>query len=181
VSAGVDHLKKFIQPFGISLEAEDSWARTAIDATAMSLQKARIAMADNVNVALCGDGTGLLANVLSGAALSWVLGTGTAGVGVDWDKLYVGQVVDVLTKANGVDAGGVQRRKITAINIDMGAVTFYTPPDRTVARATSLPGGSVCRRFLRQRAQGRVQATKASPFEGVNLATYHSSPGRGGP
>src|SRR5215475_4272939 len=121
-------LKKFIQPFGISLEAmEDSkGANSAIDATAMNLQKARIAMADAVNVALCGDGSGLLANVLSGTSpgLTMVLGTGSAGAGVDWDKLYVGQVVDVLTRTTGANAGGGLRRKIASITIGTGTVVF---------------------------------------------------------
>jgi hypothetical protein len=172
-------LKKFIQPFGISLEAmEDSkGGNSAIDATAMNLQKARIAMADAVNVALCGDGSGLLANVLSGSALSWVLGTGSAGVGVDWDKIYVGQVVDVLTTATGADAGQGKRRKIASINIGTATITFDTAQQASdggsgsiIASAASglyVPGsyGAVL--------QGGFQAAgRISPFEGVNLTTY---------
>ena len=172
-------LKKFIQPFGISLEAmEDSkGANSAIDALALNLQKARIAMADNVNTALCGDGTGLIAPVLSGSALAWVLGTGSAGVGVDWDKLYVGQVLDVLTRATGADAGAGKRRKIASIDIPSATVTFDTAAQAsdggsgsitaTAASGLYIPGsyGNVL--------QGGFEAAgRGTSFEGVNLATY---------
>jgi len=182
-------LKKFIQPFGISLEAmEDSkGANSAIDALALNLQKARIAMADAVNVALCGDGTGLLAPVLSGTSpgLTMVLGTGSAGAGVDWDKLYVGQVVDVLTRADGADAGAGQRRRIASITISTGTVVFDTAqvasdggsgPITFAATSGLYVAGSRVKSGSTTPVnvlQGGFEAAgRISPFEGVNLTTY---------
>jgi hypothetical protein len=172
-------LKKFIQPFGISLEAmEDSrGANSAIDATAMSLQKARIAMAENVNVAMCGDGTGLLAPVLSGSNLAFVVGTGTAGTGVDWDKLYVGQVVDVLTRADGTDAGQGRRRKIAGIAISTGTITFDTALQASDGgsgniTATAASGLYVPGSWGNVLGGGFEAAGRGTSFEGVTLATY---------
>jgi len=102
-------LKKFIQPFGISLEAmEDTQGNSAADAMAMSLDKAQKALADRVNMAMNGDGTGLLGTVASHSNL-----TSTMASGTDWDKFYVGMVVDVLTRADGTDAGQGKRRRIS--------------------------------------------------------------------
>jgi hypothetical protein len=166
-------LKKFIQPFGISLEAmEDSrGGNSAIDATAMNLQKARIAMADAVNVALCGDGTGKLAGVASGTSpgLSMVLDPGT-----DWDKIYVGQVVDVLTEGTGADAGQGKRRKIATINITTGTITFDTAQQASDGGTGNITFGATSALFVPGSfgavLQGGFQAAgRISPFEGVNL------------
>jgi hypothetical protein len=172
-------LKKFIQPFGISLEAmEDSrGTNSAIDATAMSLQKARVAMAEQVNVAFCGDGTGLLAPVLSGSALAWVVGTGAAGTGVDWDKLYVGLVVDVLTRATGADAGQGLRRRISAIDIPTATVTFDTALQASDGgsgsiTATAASGLYVPGSWGNVLSGGFEAAGRGTTFEGVTLATY---------
>ena len=175
-------LKKFIQPFGISLEAmEDSKGNnSAIDATAMNLQKARIAMADAVNTALCGDGTGKLADVQAGTSgsLTMTLGTGGAGLLVDWDKIYVGQVVDVLTTATGADAGAGKRRKIATINIGTGVITFDTAAqasDGGSGNITFTAGSSalyVPGSYGNVLVGGFAGAGRVSPFEGVNLVTY---------
>jgi hypothetical protein len=180
-------LKKFIQPFGISLEAmEDSkGANSAIDALALNLQKARIAMADAVNTAICGDGTAALAPILSGTSpgLTMVLGNGSAGVGVDWDKLYVGQVVDVLTTATGADAGQGKRRRIASINIGTGTITFDTAQQAsdggsgnitfTGASSSLYVTGSYSGAATKVALQGGFEAAgRGTSFEGVNLTTY---------
>lgn len=127
------NLKKFVQPFGISLEAmEDSDGPDSVEAAvAMALRKSRQAMADRVNVAMCSGGPvptaddgGLLATV--GSA------TGSPGLvvpmaaGTDWDKFYNGMVVDFRTKTTGADPGNGLRRKITVIDIPNSQITIST-------------------------------------------------------
>lgn len=181
-------LKKFVQPFGISLEAmEDSkGANSAADALAMSLQKARVAMADAVNTAICGDGTAILAPVLSGTSpgLTFVLGTGSAGAGVDWDKLYVGQIVDVVDRAAGTDAGQGKRRKIASIDIATATVVFDTANQAsdggtgtitaTSASGLYVPGSwSAGAANTRVALQGGFEAAgRGASFQNVNLSTY---------
>jgi hypothetical protein len=175
-------LKKFIQPFGISLEAmEDSrGSNSAIDATAMNLQKARIAMAENVNVAFCGDGTGLLAPIQGGTSgsLTMILGTTGPGVGIDWDKLYVGQVVDVLTTATGVDAGQGKRRRIASITISTGTIVFDTAQQASDGGSGNITWTNGASGLYVPGSYGNVlqggfeAAGRGTSFEGVTLATY---------
>jgi hypothetical protein len=143
-------------------------------------------MAEQVNVAICGDGTALLAPVLSGSALAWVLGVGTAGTGVDWDKIYVGQIVDVLTRATGADAGQGKRRKIVSIDYTTATVTFDTNAQTagegagsgsiTASSASGLyvPGSwtdpTATNKAILQ--GGFEAAGRGTAFEGVNLTTY---------
>lgn len=177
------NLKKFIQPFGISLEAmEDSkGANSAIDATAMSLQKARIAMADNVNVAMCGDGTGTLAGVTTAdSSLTKVLDAGT-----DWDKLYVGQVVDLVDSTTGSTTTNGKRRKISSITISTSTVVFDTAAQASDGESGNIttdgnsvlvvPGSvaNVSGTYTSYVLGGGFEAAgRGTTFQQVTLATY---------
>jgi hypothetical protein len=178
-------LKKFIQPFGISLEAmEDSVGSNAVvDATAMNLRKAREAMADKVNVAMCSGGDGVLATVASGADLTWVLDTDT-----DWDKLYVGQVVDFLRQSDGVNLGNGLRRKIASITISTRTVVFDTAAQASDGDSGNITGSNLCALFVpgsfgNVLAGGIEAAGRGATFQSVTLATYPqfaAVDGRGG-
>lgn len=179
------NLKKFIQPFGISLEAmEDSTgANSALEALALSVKKARIAMAEQMNVAMNGAGTGVLATVASGSNLTWVLDTDT-----DWDKLYVGQIVDVLTEADGVNAGNGLRRKIDSITISTRTVVFSTTAQASDGSSGNITASSASALFVpgsygNVLAGGIEAAGRGTSFQNVTLATYpqfKAVDGRGG-
>jgi len=167
-------LKKFIQPFGISMEAmEDSkGADSAIDQTRYNLDKAREALAENMNVAMNGAGTGVLATVASGSNLTWVLDTDT-----DWDKLYVGQIVDVLTEATGADAGQGKRRVIDSIDISTRTVVFNTAQQASDGGSGSITASSSSALFVpgsfgNVLAGGIEAAGRGTSFQSVTLATY---------
>lgn len=185
------NLKKFVQPFGISLEAmEDSEGPNSVtSATAMALKKAREAMADKVNVAMCGGGTlpaadsgGLLGTVASHSNLVSTMASGT-----DWDKFYVGQVVDVLTRSTGADAGQGKRRKISAISISAGTITFSTTAQASDGGSGNITADSTSGIYLPGSygnvMQGLESAKLATTFQGVTRTTYPqfaAVDGRGG-
>lgn len=117
-------LKKFVQPIGITIEAdEDSADNSALQATARLVAKARQALANQVNNAMNGNGDGVLAVGAAHAGQSNGLSLILTAVP---ETLYIGQVVDVLVAADGTDPGQGKRRKITAINYGTKTLTFST-------------------------------------------------------
>lgn len=167
-------LKKFVQPFGISLEVmEDSQANSTADALALSLDKAQKALADRVNMAMNGDGTGLLGTVSSHSNL-----VSTMAAGTDWDKFYVGQIVDVLTRADGTDAGQGKRRRISAISITNSTITFDTASQASDGGSGNITASSASGIYVPGSygnvLSGGIEAAAASSgtFETVDLSSY---------
>lgn len=103
-------------------QTEDNAAARAL---ASKVKRARESMARTANEQLNGAGDALLANIASGAALTWTLDPGAPR-----RSLYKGRIVDVLTAATGVDAGQGTKRKIDSVTLNadgtVATVTFLT-------------------------------------------------------
>lgn len=166
-------LKKFIQPFSVTLEAmEDTQGNSAADAMALALDDAQVAMADNVNVAMNGAGDGVLATVASGSNLTWVLDTDT-----DWDKIYPGLIVDVLTEADGVNAGNGRRRKIDSVTISTRTVVFATAAQASDGDSGNITASSASALFVpgsygNVLAGGIEAAAHTVTFQSLSRTTY---------
>jgi hypothetical protein len=168
------NLKKLIQPFGISLEAmEDSTgSNSVISQVQYNLDKARSALAERMNVAMNGDGTGKLAGIASGSNLTWVMDDDT-----DWDRLYVGQVVDVLQESDGANGGNGKRRVISSITISTKTVVFDTAQQASDGESGNITAGSgyalyVPGSYGNVLSGGIEAAGRGTTFQGVTLATY---------
>lgn len=194
------NLHKFVQPFGVSLEAmEDSEGDNAVvSAVARALTKARQAMADRVNVAMCSGGAapatadgGLLGTVTDA--------TGSPGlvvpmpVGTDWDKFYDGQIVDFLTKTTGANPGNGLRRKITAISITAatgaGTITIDTAQQASDGSSGNLTFAATTGVYVPGSwgpvaLQGGLESAKhATTFENIvraNFPAFNAVDGRAG-
>lgn len=118
-------LARVVQPVGVSLDVErDTMSNSMAEAIAELFDSARIALAHIENVAMLGDGTGLLETVKSAT------GTGTlvvdVGTAANFDLLLPGMVVDILTRSTGANPGNGLRRKIASVSETAGTVTFDT-------------------------------------------------------
>lgn len=118
-------LKRITQPASITLDLEeDSMDNSAIQAVAMLVKKAREALADKVNIAMNGDGSGLLATVTSNTGSAGL--TIPVGADTDFDKIPPGTVLDILTRSNGANPGNGKRRKVVSFDESALTVTFDT-------------------------------------------------------
>ena len=118
-------IARVLQPFSISVDAErDSSvpSTSAMSAVAAYTKQARQAVASVENDMLHGNGDALLATITDSATSLTI----TTGTGTNFDRLYPGRVVDVLTKSTGADPGQGLRRKIASVNRSTGVVTFST-------------------------------------------------------
>jgi hypothetical protein len=93
-----------------------------MNAVAAYTKQARQALASIENDFLHGNGDALLATVTD-AATSLTI---TATAGDNFDRLYPGRIVDVLTRSTGADPGQGLRRKIASVNKTTGVITFST-------------------------------------------------------
>jgi hypothetical protein len=108
------NLKDIVQPASITLDLEeDSMDNSAIEGLAWIVKKTREAMAEIVNDTMNSSGA-LLASADSTQSSAGGL-TLKVLSSTDFDKLYPGKVVDVLTASNGADPGQGKRRKIASI------------------------------------------------------------------
>lgn len=123
------NLVEFVQPMAISLAlARDSenGSTSAMSAVEMYTRSCYRQVAWAHNVALHGNGDGLICNVSSNTGTgTLVVDVGTAG-SVPWDILAPGRVFDILTRSNGADPGQGKRRKIASVDRSAGTVTFST-------------------------------------------------------
>lgn len=171
-------LKRITQPASITLDLEeDSMDNSAIQAVAMLVKKAREALANQVNIAMNGGGDGLLATVSSNS--------GSAGLVVpvasttDFDKIVVGGVYDVLTRADGVNAGNGKRRKVASYDEAALTVTFATglaasDGDSGNITFSSSSGIYVAGSYGQVLAGGIEAAGRGTTFQDVTLASYPS-------
>lgn len=121
------NLATFVQPFSITLEVEeDSMTYSSAQMLERLTDKARQALAENVNDAMNTDAAQLAVADTSQATAAGL--TLTVKAGTDMDKLYVGKVVDVLTASNGADPGQGLRRKIASFaeTASPPTITFST-------------------------------------------------------
>lgn len=122
------NLSRVIAPASLTLDIdEDSMDNSAVTMVAQIAKGQRLALAELVNDMLNGNGDAqlALADTTQASAGGLVLKVTTA---TDFDKLYIGRVVDVLTAADGTDPGAGKRRLITAFNetAAVPTVTFST-------------------------------------------------------
>jgi len=172
-------LARVVAPASITMDlADDTMDNAAVNMITTLATKQRQALAETVNDQLLGDGVGTLATAISTQAGAGGL-TLSVAAGTDFDKLYIGRVVDVLTAASGADPGQGLRRKISAISesATAGTVTFDTAQQAsdggsgniTLSNAVGvyIPGswGNVI--------QGLEQAAAITgTFEGIAKGTY---------
>lgn len=119
-------LQNVVQPFSITLDADEdsSGDNSAWAVLAGSIKEARNSLAeienDQFNAA-----TALLASVAS-ATGSPGLTVPTTTTSTQYDRLYPGRVVDLLTKTTGANPGNGLRRKINTVNESTGDIVFDT-------------------------------------------------------
>lgn len=122
------NLGRVIAPTSLTLDVdEDSMDNSAVTMIAQVSKGQRLALAEIVNDMLEGNGDAQLAVADSTQASAGGL-TLKVTTAADFDKLYVGRVVDVLNTADGTDPGAGKRRKISAISetATPPTVTFST-------------------------------------------------------
>lgn len=169
-------LKRITQPASITLDLEeDSMSNSAIEGVAMLVKKAREGLANQVNIAMNGDGTGLLATVASNS--------GSPGLVIpvasdtDFDKLPPGTLCDILTRTTGADPGNGLRRAVVSFDEPGLTVTFDTAiaaSDGGSGNITfaSTSGLYVAGSYGQVLAGGIEAAGRGTTFQGVTLATY---------
>jgi hypothetical protein len=170
------NLKRITQPASITLDLEeDSMDNSAIQAVAMLVKKAREALADKVNIAMNGDGTGLMATVSSNT------GSGTlvvpVAVGTDFDLFAPGTVCDVLTRSSGANPGNGKRRKVVSFDSAALTVTFNTAQaasdgDSGNITFSSAEGIYVAGSYGQVLGGGLEAAGRGTSFQDITLATY---------
>lgn len=170
-------LKRITQPASITLDLEqDSMDNSAIEAVALLVKKAREGLANQVNIAMNGDGTGLLGTVSSNSGSPGLIIPVTAGD--DFDKLAIGSVVDILTRTTGADPGNGLRRKITAIDEAGGTITVSTAQQASDGSSGNVTFANTAGVYVAgswgQVMAGGIEAaaTQTGTFEGVVRATY---------
>lgn len=117
-------MKNVVQPIGITLDAEeDSVDNSAAEQIALLVTEARNSLAEIVNDQFNFAGA-LLATVTAGTSPGLVVSVSTSAT--NWDAVYPGRVVDVLTRSTGADPGQGKRRKIDSVDEVAGTITFST-------------------------------------------------------
>jgi hypothetical protein len=120
-------LVEFVQPIAVSLALArdaESGTRSGMNAVEMYTRSAYRQVAYHENLALHGNGDGLICNVASATGSgSLVVDVGTAA---PWDQLQPGRVVDIKVRSTGANPGNGLRRKIASVSRSGGTVTFDT-------------------------------------------------------
>ena len=117
-------LQDVVQPFKITLSAKnDSKDNSAVEALGLLIKEARNSLAEIVNDQMTTTGA-LLATVTGGTSPGLVVTVSTSAT--QWDRVYAGRVVDVLTRSTGADPGQGLRRKIDSFDESAGTITFST-------------------------------------------------------
>ena len=118
-------IARIVQPFSVSVDADrdsSNPSTSAMNVVAAYTKEARQTLASIEEDMLHGNGDALLATVTDVATSLTV----TVTSGDNFDRLYPGRVVDVLTRSNGADPGQGKRRKIASVNKTTGVITFST-------------------------------------------------------
>lgn len=134
-----DYLRDFVQPFSVSVDVErDSMNHSNADAVTRLTEKAGQSCALNENLALLGDGTGLITTVASNV--------GSPGLTIpvpdsaNFDVLLPGTIWDILTVTTGANPGNGLRRSIASVVETPGAKTITF---NTAATATDGNSGNI--------------------------------------
>ena len=113
-----------VQPFSMTIDLdEQSVDNAAAQAFALGTTEARNALAEIINDQFNAQGA-LLAQPTSGAGSPGL--TMTLTTAANFDRLYPGRVVDILTRASGANPGNGLRRKILSFVEASFTVTFDT-------------------------------------------------------
>lgn len=117
------NLENVVQPIGITLDAEEnSKANSAASSIRLLVEEAENALAEIVNDQFNFTGALLASITDSSTDLTLTVDAATA----NFDALYPGRVVDILTEATGADPGQGKRRKIASVDESTGVVTMDT-------------------------------------------------------
>jgi hypothetical protein len=173
------NLVDVVQPVSITLDlSEDSLDNSAADALARLTIKAREALAEIVNDAMNGNGDAQLAVADSTQASAGGL-TLKVTAATDFDKLYVGKVVDVLTAADGTDPGQGKRRKIASFSETASppTITFDTNAQASDGGSGNITLSNAVAVYIAgsygNSMQGIEQAAATSgTFEAISRTTY---------
>jgi hypothetical protein len=133
-TAATVHMQNVVQPVSITMDAdEDSMSNSAAEVMTLSIQEARNSLAEIVNdqynnsgaLLATADSTQASAGGLTLKVQAYVAGT---SAGTNFDGLYPGRVVDVLTRSTGADPGQGLRRKIASVSESASppTITFST-------------------------------------------------------
>ncbi len=121
----VFNLKNVVQPIGITLNAEEnSNVNSAAPALRTLVEECENALAEIVNDQF--NATGALLASVSANTTSPSLTVYTDAALTNYDRLYPGRVVDILTRSSGANPGNGLRRKIDSVDEATGIITFAT-------------------------------------------------------
>lgn len=136
-------MTRVVQPFSLSIDIErNSMDNAAAEAVAHLTREARLSLADIENDMLNNSGA-LLGTVISATGspgLTLTIGSATAVP--NYDRLYPGRVVDVLTRSNGANPGNGLRRLIASISETAFTVTFDTASQASDGNSGNLTFGA---------------------------------------
>jgi hypothetical protein len=117
-------VQNVVQPFALSIDVEEqSVDNAAAEALALLVEEARNALAEVVNDQYNATGA-LLATITGGSSPGLTVNVSASAT--QWDRLYPGRVVDILTRSNGANPGQGTRRRIASVDESAGTVTFDT-------------------------------------------------------
>ncbi len=118
-------LEDVFQPIGITLRAEEnSQANSSAPALRVLVEECENALAEITNDQFNAAGA-LLASV-SANTTSPSLTVYTDAALTNYERLYPGRVVDILTRSSGANPGNGLRRKIASVDRTTGIITFLT-------------------------------------------------------
>ena len=188
------NLVRALVPFSMSVDVErDSYDNSNAAIVVSMVREARISLARMENLALVGDGTGVVATVPNATGSPGLVVTVSAGT--NFDVLLPGTVWDIVTVSTGVPTTGGKRRKIASVQEaaltvtfdtaqqasdgDSGAITFAATSGIAIPGSASTPAlaGTLT-------AQGLEQAAAITgTFESIDKAAvpqWQGTDGRGG-
>lgn len=189
-----DKLCEFVQPFSLtfSIDEDSSYSHSNASALTLLVEQAAEATAINQNIALLGDGTGLMATITDSAT-----SLATTVTGANADVLLPGTDWDILTRSTGADPGQGLRRKIASVSWtsdSAGTITWDTAAQASdggsgsiVHASTSgvyIPGSFSAPGTTDYLPNGLEEAVATSgTFQGLSRSTYPQwagTDGRGG-
>lgn len=179
-------VQNVLQPFSITLDLEEqSVDNAAAEALALLVTEARNALAEIVNDQYNAPGA-LLATITGGSSPG--LTVNVSATATQFDRLYPGRVVDVLTRSNGADPGQGLRRKIASFSESSGTVTFDTAQTASDGGSGNITfsaneGIYVAGTYGRALASIHDIAATTGTFQSINKATvtgWQGVDGRGG-
>lgn len=179
-------VKNVVQPFSLTLDLEEqSVDNAAAEALALLVTEARNALAEIVNDQYNVPGA-LLATITGGSSPGLTVNVSASAT--QFDRLYPGRVVDVLTRSNGADPGQGKRRKIDSISESSGTVTFDTAQTASDGGSgnitfSSAEGIYVAGTYGNAIASIHDIAATTGTFQNINKATvagWQGVDGRGG-